>query len=181
MTMVAVLMLSLGAGSVTGRDAAAVAGSLPATTVEAGLLERAQANPKEKFRIIVQSASGAKAAETAFKDVEKQDDKQLENDEKQVEQAEKAANERASKSKTKAAKEKAKAEREGFRAQRNAIRLLQKSADGELDDRFDFIGGVSAEMSGRRLAKLARIPGLIITEDVQVTLLDGSSVTATAS
>ena len=174
-TMVAVLMLSLGAGSVTGRDAAAVAGSLPATTVEAGLLERAQANPKEMFRIIVQSASGAKAAETAFKDVEKQDDQQLENDEKQVEQAEKAANERASKSKTKAAKEKAKAEREGFRAQRDAIRLLQKSADGELDDRFDFIGGVSAEMSGRRLAKLARIPGLIITEDVQVTLLDGGS------
>src|SRR5687767_7383949 len=61
-TMVAVLMLSLGAGSVTGRDAAAVAGSLPATTVEAGLLERAQANPSERFRIIVQSASGVKAA-----------------------------------------------------------------------------------------------------------------------
>ncbi len=174
-TMVAVLMLSLGAGSVTGRDAAAVAGSLPATTVEAGLLERAQANPKEKFRIIVQSASGAKAAETAFKDVEKQDDKQLENDEKQVEQAEKAANERASKSKTKAAKEKAKAEREQYRAERDAIRLLQKSSDGKLDDRFDFIGGVSLEMSGRRLAKLARVPGLIITEDVQVTLLDGGS------
>ena len=174
-TMVAVLMLSLGAGSVTGRDAAAVAGSLPATTVEAGLLERAQANPRERFRIIVQSASGAKAAESAFKNVEKQDDEQLESDEKQVEKAEKSANDRASKSKTKAAKEKAKAEREQYRAERDAIRMLQRSAGGELDDRFDFIGGVSLEMSGRRLAKLARIPGLIITEDVPVQLLDGGS------
>ena len=158
-TMVAVLMLSLGAGSVTGRDAAAVAGSLPATTVEAGLLERAQANPRERFRIIVQSASGAKAAENAFQNVEKQDDQQLQNDEKQVEKAEKSANDRASKSKTKAAKERAKAERERYRAERDAIRMLQRSADGELDDRFDFIGGVSLEMSGRRLAKLAQIPG----------------------
>ena len=171
-TMVAVLMLSLGAGSVTGRDATAVAASLPATSVEAGLLERAQASPKERFRIIVQSMAGARAAETAFKDVEKQDDRQLENDEKQVELAEKAANDRASKSKTKSAKEAAKAERERYRAERDAIRLMQRSLDGEVDDRFDFIGGVSLEMSGRRLAKLARIPGLVITEDVPITLLD---------
>ena len=174
-TMVAVLMLSLGAGSVTGRDATAVAASLPATTVEAGLLERAQASPTEKFRIIVQSAAGAKAAEFAFEIVERQDDRQLEKDEDQVKAAEKTANEAASKAKTTAAKEKARAQRERFRAQRDAIRLLQRSAGGELDDRFDFIGGVSLEMSGRRLAKLARIPGLVITEDVQITLLDGGS------
>ena len=174
-TMVAVLMLSLGAGSVTGRDASAVAGSLPATSVEPGLLERAQASPKEMFRIIVQSARGADAAEDAFENVEQQDDQQLENDEEQVEKAEKLANQKASNAKTKAAKEKAKAERERYRAERDAIRMLQRSLGGELDDRFDFIGGVSVEMSGRRLAKLARVPGLVITEDVEITLLDGGS------
>ena len=174
-TMVAALMLSLGAGSVTGRDASAVAASLPATSVEAGLLERAEAKPKEMFRIIVQSASGARAAENAFENVERQDDQQLKNDEEQAKQAEKSANDRASKSKTKAAKEKATAERERYRAERDALRMLQRSLDGEIDDRFDFIGGVSVEMSGRRLAKLARIPGMIITEDVQVQLLDGGS------
>jgi serine protease AprX len=174
-TMVAVLMLSLGAGSVTGRDAPAVAASLPATSVEPGLLERAQANPNERFRVIVQSAAGVKAAESAFEGVEKQDDQQLANEEKQLDEAEKVAEEAASKSKTKAAKEQKKAERERFRAEREATRLLRRSARGQLDDKFDFIGGVSIEMSGRRLAKLARIPGLVITEDVPVQLLDGGS------
>jgi serine protease AprX len=171
-TMVAVLMLSLGAGSVTGHDAPAIAASLPATSVEPGLLERAQANPRDRFNIIVQSAVSAKAAESAFKTVESQDDQQLANDEKVAEQAEKTANEAASKSKTKALKEKAKADRERFRAERDATKLLRKSIGGELGDKFDFINGVTIEMSGRRLAKLARVPGLVITEDVPVQLLD---------
>src|SRR4029453_830716 len=101
-TMTAVLMLSLGAGSMTGHDAPAVAASLPATSVEPGLLERAQANPTQMFRIIVQSAAGVKAAESAFEGVEKQDDQQLDNEEKQAEQAEKRAYDAASKSKSKA-------------------------------------------------------------------------------
>mgnify|MGYP000427402213 CR=1 FL=1 len=172
-TTVAVLMLSLGAGSMTDRDAVAVASSVPATSVEPGLLERAQASPKQMFRIIVQSASGAEAAESAFENVEEQDDRQLQNDEATAERSADSANKAASKARTKAAKAKAKAERERFRAQREATRMLRRSLDGELDDRFDFIGGVSLEMSGRRLAKLARIPGLVITEDVEVQLLDG--------
>ena len=84
--------------------APAVAASLPATSVEPGLLERAQANPSDRFHIIVQSAVSAKAAESAFKTVESQDDQQLKTDEKQAEQAEKAANEPASKSKASTAK-----------------------------------------------------------------------------
>ena len=175
-TMFAVLMLSLGAGSVTGHTAPAVAASLPATSVEPGLLERAQANPSDRFQIIVQSAVSAKAAESAFKTVESQDDQQLENDEKLADQAEKAANEQASKSKLSAVKAQWKAERERYRAEREAARLLRKSARGELGEKFDFINGVTIEMSGRRLARLARVPGLIITEDVPVQLLDTSPV-----
>jgi serine protease AprX len=171
-TLVAVLMLSLGAGSVTGREAPAVAATLPATYVEPGLLERAQASPKEKFRIIVQSVSGADGAESAFERVEAQDDQQLENDEQKAEQAEDRANKAESKAKTKSAKAQARAEREQARVQRQAARLLRRSLGGELDDTFDLIGGVSVEMSGRRLAKLARVPGLSITEDVEVQLLD---------
>jgi serine protease AprX len=171
-TLVAVLMLSLGAGSVTGREAPAVASPLPATYVEPGLLERAEAGPEEMFRVIVQSASGADNAETAFETVEAQDDRELHEDEKEADRAEHAANRAESKAKTKAAKAKARAERERYKAQARAIKLLRRSIGGELDDRFDFIGGVSVEMSGRRLAKLARVPGLVITEDVEVQLLD---------
>jgi hypothetical protein len=96
-TLVAVLMLSLGAGSITGRDASAVAAPLPATYVEPGLLERAEASPKEKFRVIVQSVGGAAGAENAFERVETQDDQQLENDEEKTEQAEDNANKAESK------------------------------------------------------------------------------------
>jgi serine protease AprX len=171
-TLVAVLMLSLGAGSLTGGDEPAAASQLPATYVEPGLLERAQAAPTERFRVIVQSIGGANGAESAFSNVEAQDDRQLEADEAQAERTEDAANRAESRAKTKAAKLQARAAREKARAERNAVRLLQKSLGGELDDRFDLIGGVSAEMSGRRLAKLARVPGLSITEDVEITLLD---------
>jgi serine protease AprX len=172
-TLVAVLMLSLGAGSVTGRDAPAVAATLPATYVEPGLLEKAQASPKEMFRVIVQSVAGADGAENAFENVEAQDDQQLQQDEKQADRDEDAANKAESKAKTKAAKAKLRAERESAKAQAKALKMLRRSIGGELDDRFDLIGGVSVEMSGRRLAKLARVPGLSITEDVEVQLLDG--------
>jgi serine protease AprX len=165
-------MLSLGAGSVTGRDAPAVAASLPATYVEPGLLERAQASPREKFRVIVQSVAGADGAESAFENVEAQDDQQLEQDEEKTERAEDWANQAESKAKTKSAKAQARAERDRLKAEARAIKMLRRSIGGELDDRFNLIGGVSVEMSGRRLAKLARVPGLSITEDVEVQLLD---------
>ena len=56
-TLVGVLVLSLAAGAASARGTAPQAArAVNATVVEAGLLERAQANPKQKFRIIVQSA-----------------------------------------------------------------------------------------------------------------------------
>jgi serine protease AprX len=176
-TLVAVLMLSLGAGSITGREHVAAASMLPATYVEPGLLERAEASPQQLFRVIVRSAAGAQGAELAFELVETQDDRVLEKDEQAAESAERSANRAESKAKTRLAKSRYRAERERHRAERDAIRLLRRSLQGELDDRFDFIGGVSVEMSGRRLAKLARVPGLTITEDVEVRLLDGGSLT----
>ena len=175
-TMVAVLMLSLGAGSVTGRDASAVAGSLPATSVEPGLLERAQASPKEKFRIIVQSARGADGGRGRVRE-------------------RRAAGRPAARERRGAGREGGEvgqSRRPRTRRPKRRRRRRRQSASGtapsgtrsgccsgrlggELDDRFDFIGGVSVEMSGRRLAKLARVPGLVITEDVEITLLDGGS------
>ena len=81
-TLVGVLVLSLAAGAASaGGTAPEPARAVNATVVEPGLLEKAQANPKQKFRIIVQSAAGAKAAETAFGTVESQDDQQLVKDE----------------------------------------------------------------------------------------------------
>jgi serine protease AprX len=172
-TLVGVLVLSLAAGAASARDnTPPVARSVTATVVETGLLERAQANPKQKFRIIVQSAKSADAAETAFKDVEKADDQQIQNDEKLAQDNEKLADKAYSaKNKTKVEYAKASADRDRWHGKRDELKDLRKSAQGALDDRFDFINGVSLEMSGRRLERLARTPGLIITEDVEVVFL----------
>jgi serine protease AprX len=175
-TLVGVLVLSLAAGAASAKSSAPQpAPAVTATVVEAGLLERAKANPKQRFRVIVQSAAGAMAAETAFNTVEKQDDQQLALDEAQADKAERAANQAASGGKSKPVQERYKAERERWKSEKEAAKQLRKTARGELDDRFDFIGGVSLEMSGRRLERLARSSGLIITEDVEVVFLDSGS------
>ena len=172
-TLVGVLVLSLAAGAASAKSTAPQpAPSVTATVVEPGLLERAQANPKQRFLVIVQSAAGAKAAETAFTTVESQDDQQLVKDETAADKAERAANDAASGGKTKAVQAKFKAERERWKSEKEAVKQLRKTARGQLDDRFDFIGGVSLEMSGRRLQRLARVSGLIITEDVAVQQQD---------
>ncbi len=174
--LVGVLVLSLAAGAASAKgNAPQPAPSVTATVVEAGLLERAKANPRQMFRVIVQSANGAKAAETAFETVEKADDQQLQNEEKLAQQNEKTAEKTIEKAKTKANRTKASAERELWRARRDEAKALRNAARGELDDRFDFIGGVSLEMSGRRLERLARGSSLIITEDVEVVFLDSGS------
>ena len=169
-TLVGVLVLSLAAGAASAKSTAPQpAPSVTATVVEAGLLERAQANPKQMFRVIVQSANGAEAAESAFEDVEKADDQQLQDDEKLAEQNEQLAEQGVSR--------RARRRRTARRLRPsvtvgvprvNEAKALRKSARGELDDRFDFIGGVSLEISGRRLEQLARMGGLTITEDVEV-------------
>ena len=174
--LVGVLVLSLAAGAASARSTAPQpAPSVTATVVEAGLLERAKANPKQRFRVIVQSAAGAKAAETAFTTVEKQDDQQLVQDETQADKAERAANQAASGGKSKAVQARYKAERERWKSEKEAAKQLRRTAKGQLDDRFDFIGGVSLEMSGRRLERLARVSGLVITEDVEVVFLSSGS------
>jgi serine protease AprX len=175
-TLVGVLVLSLAAGAASARSTAPQpAPSVTATVVEAGLLERAKANPMERFRVIVQSASGVKSAESAFNNAEKADDQQLQTDEKLAQDNEQLADKAYSKYKAQADRARAAAERARWHARREEAKAMRKAARGELDDRFDFIGGVSLEMSGRRLERLARGSGLIITEDVPVVFLDSGS------
>ncbi len=175
-TLVGVLVLSLAAGAASAKSTAPqTAPSVTATVVEAGLLERQRRIRTQRFRVIVQSATSAKAAESAFDNVEKADDQQLQSDEKLAQDNEKLADKAYSKYKAKADRAKASAERDRWRAKREEAKALRKSARGELDDRFDFINGVSLEMSGRRLERLARGTGLTITEDVEVVFLSGSS------
>ena len=60
-TLVGALVLSLAAGAASAKSTAhETAPSVTATVVEAGLLERAKANPTQRFRVIVQSATSAK-------------------------------------------------------------------------------------------------------------------------
>ena len=89
-------------------------------------------------------------------------------DEKLAQDNEQLADKAYSKYKAKADRARASAERDRWRARREEAKALRKTARGQLDDRFDFINGVSLEMSGRRLERLARMGGLIITEDVAV-------------
>ncbi|MDX6438808.1 MAG: serine protease AprX [Gaiellaceae bacterium] len=173
-TLVGVLVLSLAAGAASARGTAPQAArSVNATVVEQGLLERAQANPKQMFRVIVQSVTSAGAAESAFQNVEKTDDQQLQNDEKLAQDNEQSADKAYSaKNKSKTDRAKASAERDRWHAKRDELRALRNAARGKLDDRFDFINGVSLEISGRRLERLARSSGLTITEDVMVQQQD---------
>ena len=101
--------------------------------------------------------SSAKAAESAFDNAEKADDQQLQSDEKLAQDNEESAEKAYSKFKTTADRARASAERDRWHARREEAKALRKTARGELDDRFDFINGVSLEMSGRRLERLARI------------------------
>ncbi len=72
--------------------------------------------------------------------------------------------------------------REQFKDQRKLLQDLRNRLRGDLDDTYDFIKGVSVEMAGRRLAKLARYPGLTVTEDVAVRLAaDDASLWPAAS
>jgi serine protease AprX len=171
--LVGVLVLSLAAGaaSAKGTDSQPEP-AVGATVVEPGLLERARANPNQRFRVIVQSAISAKAAESAFESAEKADDQQLQTDEKLAQDNEHLADKAYSKYKAKADRARASAERDRWRARREEAKALRKTARGQLDARFDFINGVSLEVSGRRLERLARFGGLIITEDVEVRQQD---------
>jgi serine protease AprX len=145
--------------------------SAPAPTyVEPGLLERAQQNPHEMFKVIVQSRYGADEAADSFKEAERADDQALKAEEEQAERAEKKANDAESKAKKKADRTRLRAERERWKAQRDLLKRLPKQLRGDLEEKFDFIAGVELEIAGRRLVRLARLPGLSITEDVPVKL-----------
>ena len=75
-----------------------------------------------------------------------------------------------SRAKKKADRSRFRAERERWKTQRDLLKQLKHQLRGDLDESFDFISGVSLEISGRRLARLAHLPGLTITEDVPVRL-----------
>jgi serine protease AprX len=162
-------MLSVGAGAASVQGAAAGPAAAP-TFVEAGLLERARQNPHQIFKLIVQSNSSSTEAENAFNAAEAEDDLALRQEADDAQQAENAANKAESKAKSKAAKAQLRADRERWKGVRESLNKLRHSLRGDLEDKYEFIQGISIEMSGRRLEKLARKPGLSITEDVQVTL-----------
>ena len=169
-TLVAGLMLSVTAGAASVQRAAAATPAQPATYVEPGLLERAEQNPSQMFKLIVQSNVAASTAEDAFDSAEDEDDLELRLDADAARRAEQKANVAASKSKTKLEREKARNNREHWKDLRDTLQDMRERLRGDLDDKYEFIKGVSVEMAGRRLLKLARKPGLIITEDVRVVL-----------
>ncbi len=171
-TLVLGLMLSLSAGAASVSRAAAADSSLPATYVEPGLIERAQANPKERFKLIVQSSVGADTAQGSFVAAESEDDQALRTEEANANKAEQAANKDESRAKKKQDRDRARQLREQWKQLQNQLKRLRGELRGEVDDKYEFIKGVSVEMSGRRLLRLARKPGLTITEDVAVRLAD---------
>ena len=171
-TLVLGLMLSLSAGAASVSRAVAAGSPLPATYVEPGLLERAQANPQERFKLIVQSSVGADTAQGSFAAAESEDDQALRTEEANASTAEQAANKAESRAKKKQDRDRARQLRDQLRQVQNQLKRLRGDLRGEMDDKYEFIKGVSVEMSGRRLLRLARKPGLTITEDVAVRLAD---------
>jgi serine protease AprX len=182
-TLVLGLMLSVVAGAASVQGAAAGPAAAP-TYVEPGLLERAQQNPHQIFNVIVQSNASSDAAEDAFDAAEEEDEDELELQADVAKENEERAHKAEHKAKTKLAKAQWRAERERWKNTREALKELNKSLRGDLDSEFEFIQGISVEISGRRLEKLAKRPGLTITEDAAVTLaaeLDSSVIWPIAS
>ena len=172
-TLVGVLVLSLAAGAATAQGSATVtSSSTQATYLEPGLVERAQQNPNSLFKLIVQSNAGADAAEESFENVEEQSDRELQLEIDAADRAEQKANTATLKSKNKGEREQARATRERWSDRKAELQDLRQRQRGDLNDRFEFIKGVEIEMSGKRLLKLARLPGLTITEDAKVHLSD---------
>ncbi len=171
LVMLVLPLLSVAASAKNGSNIPSGTGP---TYVEPGLLDRALANPHEMFHVIVQSNQSAQSAESTFESVEEADEDALEAEEDQAERAEKQANANESKAKRKADRDRFRAERARWKAQRDLLKGLQKQLEGDLDESFDFIKGVSLEIAGRRLARLAQKPGLTITEDVPVRLSSAS-------
>jgi serine protease AprX len=174
-TLVVALMLSVAAGAATVQGAAAGPAAAP-TFVEPALLERARQNPQEMFNVIVQSNASSKAAEHAFDVAEDEDDEALEGQADDAKRAEERAHKAEGKAKAAILKAQFRAERERWKGVRESLGRLRKSLRGELDEKFEFIQGISVEMSGRRIAVLAKQPGLTITEDVPVRLSGDSSL-----
>ena len=170
LVMLVLPLLSVAASAKNGSNIPSGTGP---TYVEPGLLDRALANPHEMFHVIVQSNQSAKSAEKTFEAVEEADEDALEAEADEAELAEKQANANESRAKKKADRDRFRAERARWKAQRDLLKGLRKQLEGDLDESFDFIKGVSLEIAGRRLARLAQKPGLTITEDVPVKLSSG--------
>jgi serine protease AprX len=183
-TLVLGLMLPVVAGAASVQGAAARTTSLAPTYVEAGLLERARQNPHQMFNLIVQSNVSSSAAENAFDAAEDEDEQELRSQQDDAQAAEKKASAAESKAKTKSAKAQLRAERERWKDLRESLGKLRNTLRGDVEDEYGFIQGISVEMSGRRLEKLAKRAGLTITEDAPVKLaaeLDSSVIWPIAS
>jgi serine protease AprX len=150
------------------QGAAAGASTIPATYVEPGLLQRAEHNPEQMFKLIVQSNVTAQEAERKFDEAEDEDDRELLLDANEARREEQRANVLSLKSKKKGERDQARQNRVQLKELRETLLDLRHKIRGDLDDRYEFIKGVSVEMAGRRLLKLAQRPGLTITEDVPV-------------
>jgi serine protease AprX len=163
------LMVTVGAGATSVRGVNAAPAVAP-TFVEAGLLERAQQNPQQVFKLIIQSNASSQAAENAFKTAEDEDDTALKVEADDAKQAEEQANKAESRAQTKALKAQYRSQRDRFKSLRESLNEMRKTMRGDLEDEYEFIAGISVDMTGRRLLRLAKKPGLSITEDVQVKL-----------
>jgi serine protease AprX len=163
-TLLMGVTLSIAAGAVSARGTGDTKPELPATYVSPGLLEKAEANPKQKFQVIVHSVRGADAAERSFESVEREDDERLA---KKAEKAGRAADAiDPSKALTKKGRETLKAEKKAYKELEQTFSEDRGQLKGELLRDFEFIGSVNLEITGRRLAELAKVSGLSITEDV---------------
>ena len=167
-TLVVGLVLSVAAGAASVQGAAAGASTIPATYVDPGLLDRAHHNPHQMFKLIIQSNVAASEAERRFDAAEDEDDRELQIEANEARRDEQKANVASLKSKQKGDRDRARRNRDLLKGLRENLLDLRHKLRGDLDDKYEFIRGISVEMSGRRLERLARWPGLTITEDVPV-------------
>ncbi|MDX6397537.1 MAG: hypothetical protein QOJ43_945, partial [Gaiellaceae bacterium] len=150
-TLLTGLVLSAAAGAASVQGAAAGASTIPATYVEPGLLQRAEQNPEQMFKLIVQSNVTAQEAERKFDEAEDEDDRELLLDANEARREEQRANVLSLKSKKKGERDQARQNRVQLKELRETLLDLRHKIRGDLDDRYEFIKGVSVEMAGRRL------------------------------
>jgi serine protease AprX len=170
--VVAVIALALPIGASADDGPPSSPSSEPGSTTHVGsaLRKRAREHPTQMVRVIIQARDGVGRAEDAFKDVERAAETAGENAAKAARDAEKAARDAARASRRDSARKKAEADRAADAAQK-ASRLADQLAAGKkggLKRKLRLVGSVAVELPAARVAKLAEIPGLVVTVDAPV-------------